>query len=169
MKIANKDPGKFHFYISLVKSVVRIAAGIVLFIRLAICSSRSIRHCGGTMNKVNETVATLKGIPTKSDLKGLLEQNVIVVDFTKLDGDKRIMTCTLREDMKPRATKVDPMSTKKVREISDAVVSVWDVKAEGWRSFRYDRINSVDVIDEYMAAWYTEVRDGKKVVDKSVE
>ena len=121
------------------------------------------------MNKVNETVATLKGIPTKSDLKGLLEQNVIVVDFTKLDGDKRIMTCTLREDMKPRATKVDPMSTKRVREISDAVVSVWDVKAEGWRSFRYDRINSVDVVDEYMAAWYTEVRDGKKVVDKSVE
>ena len=30
MKIANKDPGKFHFYISLVKSVVRIAAGIAL-------------------------------------------------------------------------------------------------------------------------------------------
>jgi hypothetical protein len=51
------------------------------------------------MNKVNETVATLKGIPTKPDLKGLLDQNVIVVDFTKLNGDKRVMTCTLREDM----------------------------------------------------------------------
>lgn len=30
MKIANKDPGKFHFYTSLTKSVVRIAAGIAL-------------------------------------------------------------------------------------------------------------------------------------------
>jgi len=30
MKIANKDPGKFHFYVSLVKSGVRIAAGIAL-------------------------------------------------------------------------------------------------------------------------------------------
>ena len=92
------------------------------------------------MNKVNETVATLKGIPTKSDLKGLLEQNVIVVDFTKLDGDKRIMTCTLREDIKPMATKSDPLSQKKIREISDAVINVWDVNAKGWRSFRWDTV-----------------------------
>ena len=109
---------------------------------------------------VSNTVADLKGIPTKIDLKNQLEQNVMIVDFTKLNGDKRVMTCTLREDMKPRATKVDPMSQKKIREISDAVVSVWDVNAEGWRSFRYDRINKVDIVDEYMMAWYTEVRDG---------
>ena len=35
---------------------------------------------------VSDTVAALKGIPTKEDLKFLLEQNVLVVDFTKLDG-----------------------------------------------------------------------------------
>ena len=118
---------------------------------------------------VADAVAALKGIPTKVDLKGLLEQNVVVVDFTKLNGDKRVMTCTLREDMKPVATKVDPMSTKKVREVSDAVVSVWDVNAEGWRSFRYDRINSVDITEEYMMSWYTEVRDGHKQVDNVTE
>ena len=105
-------------------------------------------------SKVAETVATLKGIPVKEDLEKLLEQNVLVVDFTKLNGDKRVMTCTLREDMKPRATKTDPMSQKKVREVSDAVVSVWDVNARGWRSFRYERINSVDIVDEYEQDWY---------------
>jgi hypothetical protein len=113
----------------------------------------------GTESLVSETIANLKGIPTKADLKKLLEQNVIVVDFTKLDGDKRVMTCTLREDMKPRATKVDPMSQKKIREISDAVVSVWDVNAQGWRSFRYDRINSVDIVDEYKTEWYNKKVD----------
>ena len=113
---------------------------------------------------IADTVAALKGIPTRIDLKNQLEQNVMIVDFTKLNGDKRVMTCTLREDMKPVATKVDPMSTKKVREVSDAVVSVWDVNAEGWRSFRYDRINSVDVVDEYMMGWYNEVRDGHKTL-----
>ena len=113
----------------------------------------------GTEALVSETIANLKGIPTKADLKKLLEQNVIVVDFTKLDGDKRVMTCTLREDMKPRATKVDPMSQKKIREISDAVVSVWDVNAQGWRSFRYDRINSVDIVDEYKTEWYNKKVD----------
>ena len=105
-------------------------------------------------SSVSETVANLKGIPTKADLKKLLEQNVLTVDFLKLDGDKRVMTCTLREDIKPAATKTDAMSQKKVREVSDAVVSVWDVNAKGWRSFRYDRINAVDVVEEYEQEWY---------------
>ena len=107
-----------------------------------------------TESSVSETVANLKGIPTKEDLKNLLEQTVLEVDFTKLDGDKRVMTCTLREDMKPPATKTDTMSQKKVREVSDAVVSVWDVNAKGWRSFRYERVNIVNVIDEYKTEWY---------------
>ena len=106
------------------------------------------------MSEVSDTVANLKGIPTKQDLKLQLEQNVVVVDFTKLNGDKRVMTCTLREDIKPPATKTDTMSQKKVREISDAVVSVWDVNAKGWRSFRYDRINAVDIVEEYEQEWY---------------
>ena len=106
------------------------------------------------MLEVENTVAALKGIPTKADLKNMLSQNVVVVDFTKLDGDRRIMTCTLRDDMKPRATKDDAMSQKAVREVSDAVVGVWDVNARGWRSFRYDRINSVTIVEEYEQEWY---------------
>jgi len=101
-------------------------------------------------SQVADTVAALKGIPTKEELYNLLEENILVVDFTKLNGDKRVMTCTLREDIKPKATKEDTISQKKVRETSDKVVSVWDVKAEGWRSFRYDRLNAVvEVITKY--------------------
>ena len=103
---------------------------------------------------VSNTVAALKGIPTKADLKNLLEQNVVVVDFNKISGDKRVMTCTLREDMKPPATKTDTMSQKKIREMSDAVVNVWDVNAQAWRSFRYDRINAVEIVEEYKQEWY---------------
>jgi len=105
-------------------------------------------------SKVADTVAELKGIPTREDLKQILTQNVVTVDFTKLNGDKRVMTCTLREDIKPQATKTDPMSQTKVREVSDAVVSVWDVNARGWRSFRYERVNKVDIVDEYKSEWY---------------
>ena len=114
-------------------------------------------------NTVGDTVAALKGIPTRADLKMLLEQNVLVVDFNKISGDKRVMTCTLREDMKPPATKTDTMSQKKVREMSDAVVNVWDVNAKGWRSFRYDRINAVDVVDEYEQSWYNSVDTDKQL------
>ena len=113
------------------------------------------------MTEVENKVASLKGIPTKIDLKNQLEQNVMIVDFNKISGDKRVMTCTLREDIKPAATKTDALSQKKVREISDATVSVWDINAKGWRSFRYDRINSVDIVEEYETEWYN------KTVDKS--
>jgi len=109
---------------------------------------------GGTESSVSETVASLKGIPTRMDLQNILIQNVLVVDFTKLNGDSRVMTCTLREDMKPPATKNDTMSKKKVRELNDEVVSVWHVNAKGWRSFRYARINSVEIVDEYEQHWY---------------
>ena len=94
---------------------------------------------------VNETIANLKGIPTREELKTMLEKETLIVTFLKLDGDERVMTCTLREDIKPPAVKSDPLSQKKVREISDAVISVWDVNAKGWRSFRYDRVKKVDL------------------------
>jgi len=110
-------------------------------------------------SQVAETVSALKGIPLREDLNKLLEQNVLVVDFTKLDGDKRVMTCTLREDMKPPATKKDLMSQEKVRKVSDTVVSVWDVNAKGWRSFRYERVNKVDIVDEYETEWYNKTVD----------
>lgn len=114
----------------------------------------------GNVSLVSETVASLKGIPTRTDLQNILRQNVLVVDFTKLNGDKRVMTCTLREDMKPRATKDDTLSQKKVRELNEEVVSVWDVNAKGWRSFRYNRINNVDIVDEYKQEWYNMVDNG---------
>ena len=113
-------------------------------------------------SKVANVVAALKGIPTKEELKLLLEHNVLIVDFLKLNGDRRVMTCTLRSDIKPAATKADPISQKAVRETSDAVVSVWDVNARGWRSFRYDRVNSVDIVDEYDQSWYNNSVDSEE-------
>ena len=113
------------------------------------------------VEELKQVVADLKGIPTNQDLRNQLTQNVMVVDFTKLNGDKRVMTCTLREDIKPAATKTDTMSQKAVREISDAVVSVWDVNAKGWRSFRYDRINAVDVVNDYQSEWYNKPVDNQ--------
>lgn len=92
---------------------------------------------------VTETIAELKGIPTREELMAQLKNETLVVTFLKLDGDRREMTCTLQETIVPPATKSDPMSQKKVREVTDKVCSVWDVNAQGWRSFRYDRVEKV--------------------------
>ena len=97
---------------------------------------------------VKETIADMKGIPTKDELMTMLKEDELVVTFLKLDGDRRVMTCTLHEDVVPPATKKDPLSQKKVRQISDKVCSVWDIYAKGWRSFRYDRVEKVELNKE---------------------
>ena len=68
-------------------------------------------------------------------MREMLQTSQCRVIFTKLNGEERNMICTLREDIIPSATK-DPITQKKVRDLNEEVLAVWDTKAEGWRSFR---------------------------------
>jgi len=96
--------------------------------------------------KVADTVAALKGIPTREELMELLQKEVAIVTFKKLNGDERVMPCTLIPQFLPPAKKDDAITQKKVREISDKVCAVWAVEAKGFRSFRYDRVTNVEII-----------------------
>ena len=98
--------------------------------------------------KVADTVAALKGIPTREELMETLHKEVVVVTFKKLNGDERKMPCTLIPQFLPPAKKDDAITQKKVREVSDKVCAVWAVESKGFRSFRYDRVTEVEVIDK---------------------
>jgi hypothetical protein len=98
------------------------------------------------MDTVKNTVAALKGIPTRDDLMEMLRKEVMEVTFLKLDGNERKMPCTLITSFLPPAKKEDPLTQKKVREVSDKVCAVWAVESKGFRSFRYDRVTKVEVI-----------------------
>jgi|TARA_B110000263_G_scaffold90594_1_gene79191 hypothetical protein len=97
-------------------------------------------------SSVSETVAALKGIPTRGELMEMLRKEVVEITFLKLDGDERKMPCTLITSFLPPAKKDDPLSQKKVREVSDKVCAVWAIEAKGFRSFRYDRVTNVRVM-----------------------
>jgi len=71
-----------------------------------------------------------------------LQTGTRVVTFTKVNGEQREMTCTLDQNLIPSASKADPLSQRKIRAISDEVIPVWDVNAEGWRAFRIDNVTS---------------------------
>ena len=92
------------------------------------------------MNTVQDTVANLKGIPTRNELIKLLQKEIVEVTFTKLNGDERIMPCTLVESFFPDPKKV---ATQK----NDKVVAVWAIESKGFRSFRYDRVKSIKVLE----------------------
>lgn len=80
----------------------------------------------------------------KNVLSERLKNEVVSVKFKKLSGDDRVMQCTLQESVIPKTVKDDAMSQKKVRAVSPEVCSVWDTEANGWRSFRWDSIISVE-------------------------
>ena len=88
---------------------------------------------------VSSKVAELKGIPTLDELNNQLRGSVLVVTFNKLDGDERIMTCTKKFELIPESSR-----PKTDKEPPKGNVTVWDLNAKGWRSFKYDRVTKVE-------------------------
>ena len=77
---------------------------------------------------------------SKSTMFHMLESGIVNVKFTKTDGTEREMKCTLMEHViKPHEKKTD-----REKKPNDSVISVWDVDKEGWRSFRFDSIISIN-------------------------
>ena len=99
------------------------------------------------LTEAKELVAEMKGIPTQDELYKLLKEEVVEVTFTKLNGDERVMPCTLIPDYLPPAKKDEPITQEKVRKVSEEVVAVWAIESKAFRSFRYDRVKSVKVIE----------------------
>jgi hypothetical protein len=87
-------------------------------------------------------VAELKGIPEQDALVKLLNEQTVIVTFKKLDGDERIMTCTKNLTHIPEAN-----HPKGVKEGKPGNITVWDTNAQGWRSFVYDRVIKVDLLE----------------------
>ena len=73
-------------------------------------------------------------------LKMELKEGVVTVVFEKNDGTERTMKCTLSEDIIPA---LDTTAVKQKRIQNPDVLAVWDIEANGWRSFRFDSIKSI--------------------------
>ena len=71
-----------------------------------------------------------------------LKRNLMKVVFTKANGEERIMNCTLHDSVLPE----QPIREIKKKENLE-VLSVWDIDANGWRSFRIDSIKEVKVVE----------------------
>lgn len=80
---------------------------------------------------------------TRDEMLDALRQGVSTVTFTKVNGDERIMECTLRSDMIPEdhLPKTDTNLTDGLDRTID-VIRAYDVRAAGWRSFRVENVKS---------------------------
>lgn len=74
----------------------------------------------------------------KNELTDLLRKTICKVTFKKVNGDTRVMHCTLNESELPPQIDLEEHIQKK--KPNEDVLAVWDVESKGWRSFRWDSI-----------------------------
>ena len=80
-----------------------------------------------------------------------LRNYVIEVHFDKVNGDHRVMRCTLRPDLLPPSYREDVNEQKQETEFHQTnpdVIAAWDVQKGGWRSFRVDNVKYVQNVNE---------------------
>lgn len=78
-----------------------------------------------------------------------LRNNVVAVYFTKVNGEKREMRCTLMPSLLPANYVNEQAEEQDFHNKNPEVLAVWDVMKGGWRSFRIDSIEYVQVLDPY--------------------
>ena len=80
----------------------------------------------------------------KYELKEVLQNGIVSVVFEKVDGTIREMNCTLNKEHMPPQLLTEEQNAAKVRTENDDLLSVWDVDANGWRSFHVSKVRKVN-------------------------
>jgi uncharacterized cupin superfamily protein len=88
------------------------------------------------------------GMYKRDTLLNDLKQHVLEVTFTKVNGEKRVMRCSLDSRYLPQHDQKHLEEMHQKQENLN-VIAAWDVTAGGWRSFRIDSVEYVQIIDGY--------------------
>ena len=74
-------------------------------------------------------------------LRELLKTDLVTVVFTKSNGTKREMHCTMLPEYLPAMNEPNPNIKYGP---SPTVVTVWDPEQNAWRSFKFDSLLSIE-------------------------
>lgn len=98
--------------------------------------------------QVTEQTVPIEGGYTREELLvGLQEPQLTVKFIKKSDGSERTMRCTLnREILEAKLPGYDPEAETN-RKVNPAIINVYDLEAEGWRSFAVASVIRASVID----------------------
>jgi hypothetical protein len=76
-----------------------------------------------------------------------LKSHIIEVTFTKVNGEGRVMRCTLDPQYLPPNYNPEHLDEQHQKKENLNNIAAWDVNAGGWRSFRIDSVSYVQIID----------------------
>lgn len=80
---------------------------------------------------------------TREELQQLLTNSVCEVTFTKVNGEVRVMPCTLKPDVMPQLVVNE---THQTRAFNPETLSVWCTDKSEWRSFRVANVTGVKIL-----------------------
>lgn len=72
----------------------------------------------------------------------MLQEGVCEVTFTKVDGETRVMPCTLDTSLMPARTVTESSAVQ--RSFKPSTLSVWCTDQNEWRSFRVSNVTRVE-------------------------
>ena len=76
-----------------------------------------------------------------------LRENVVEVTFEKVNGETRVMRCTLDPQHLPSNFEQKYLDEHHAKPQNQNVLAVWDVQASGWRAFRVDSVSYMQTVD----------------------
>lgn len=77
-----------------------------------------------------------------------LQDQVIKVTFTKVNGEQRVMRCTLMPHHLPPNTDTNYLIQEHRKEENLKTLAVWDLDNGGWRSFRIESVTYLESMHE---------------------
>ena len=77
----------------------------------------------------------------REEIRDLLKNNICEVTFTKINGEQRVMPCTLLESEVPKITTASEKS-----KVNEETLSVWCLDKKQWRSFRVANVTNVEIV-----------------------
>lgn len=87
-------------------------------------------------------LTTEQNIHIRETLKAVLSMGESQIVFEKTDGTIRTLRCTRDKDIIP--SDLVESTTKSARAESTTSLPVYDTEKEGWRSFTFDKLISVN-------------------------
>ena len=68
-----------------------------------------------------------------------LQKKAMRITFTKVNGEERVMDCTLQEHFIPQTEESN-------RKKNEEVLPVFDINKGEWRSFRLDSVTNIEIL-----------------------
>ena len=69
-----------------------------------------------------------------------LQKKSMRITFTKVNGEERVMDCSLQEHIVPATKYTD-------RKQNEEVLPVFDINKGEWRSFRLDSVTNIEALE----------------------